>query len=694
MVRDIHRQPFYNVPAAFDTESSSFYDGGEKRSCMYAWMFTADDNGVVCLGRTWDEYVTLMDALAYYGDTAIVPIYVHNLQWDFQFIRRWSAWERVFAISNRRPVYARTNTGVEYRCSYILTNYALDTVAKNLHRHSFRKMIGDLDYDLIRHSGTPLTDAEIGYCVHDVLIVCAHIAEQIDENGNICGIPLTATGYVRRYVKRMCLRDPDVPKKQDRTAARYRDSIRDLTLTADEYAALKRAYAGGYTHASAWHVPRWFDGEQIDVINENVTSLDETSAYPYALVSVPMYPMSHATVADDVFHAALPCDRFDWYINHFACLFDIVFDGLEATFPHDHYISEYKCRFIGDVTVDNHRVVSADRCAMTITEQDWCIIRDTYTWRSATIGVFRWYRRGYLPKPIIASILSLYAQKTALKWVKGREAEYQHAKEGINSVYGMMVTDIVRDSYQYTGDEWQPVQHADVEKMIEKYNAGSGRVLFYPWGVWCCAIARKNLWTMIIESGPDHVYSDTDSEKMLHYERHKDAVERYNTRCIRLLDYMCDTLGFDRSMTRPKTINGVEKPLGVFDYECTYKRFKTLGAKRYLVENQDGSMVLTVSGLKKQKTIDYLRKKYGDNTAVFHAFNNHMIVPAEHTGKMTHTYIDSETQGIVTDYRGIPGEYHELSSIHLEKQPYEMQIMQDYIDFITSVVLEREEIET
>ena len=55
------RHKMLNVPCAFDIETSSFYINDEKNGCMYCWQFGL--NGLTLLGRTWDEFVELIDYL-------------------------------------------------------------------------------------------------------------------------------------------------------------------------------------------------------------------------------------------------------------------------------------------------------------------------------------------------------------------------------------------------------------------------------------------------------------------------------------------------------------------------------------------------------------------------------------------------------------------------------------------------------
>ena len=89
-----------------------------------------------------------------------------------------------------------------------------------------------------------------------------------------------------------------------------------------------------------------------------------------------------------------------------------------------------------------------------------------------------------------------------------------------------MVTDIIKDTYTYT-DDWD-IDKVKPAEAIERYNYSRKRFLFYPWGVFCTAYARRNLWAGILEFGDDYIYSDTDSIKCLNIDKHMDYVNKYN----------------------------------------------------------------------------------------------------------------------------------------------------------------------
>lgn len=658
-----------NVPCAFDIETTSFYNicngHNEKAATMYCWAFGID--GYVIIGRTWSEFMGMMQKIEQkldlnYGKRLI--IYVHNLSYEFQFIRKYFAFEKVFCTKNRTPIYAITKTGLEFRCSYILSCLSLEKVGENLLKYKVQKLVGNLEYDKKRHCQTPLTQKEVDYVANDVRVVMAYIKEQIEQNGTIAHIPLTNTGYVRRYVRNNCFFEDGKPTKKSLKRYKYRELLNKLTIEDDEYRQLKRAFLGGFTHANPFYT---------DKIVKNLTSYDFTSAYPSVMLSE-YFPMSKGEIVK-----IKNKEEFEKNLKCYCCLFDVRFTGLESHHIYDSYISRAKCTSIkSPYIVQNGRIVSAQEVTLTITEQDYIIIKKMYKWDKMEIANFRRYLKDFLPKDIILSILELYKGKTELKGVKGKEQEYQMKKGMLNSVYGMCVTDIVKDDIIYDGGQWK-TEKANLSECIQEYNNSRNRFLFYPWGVWITAYARKNLFTGIFECNDDYVYADTDSIKIINAENHKEYFRNYNNFILQKIYRVLDYYNISRDAITPKTKDGKIKPMGVWDDDGHYVRFKTLGAKRYMTENDDGQINITVSGLNKQKTVPYLLDKYGGK--VFENFTANLFVPGDYTGKMTHTYIDAPCDGVMIDYLGNVGQYHEESYIHLEKSDYDLSISEEYADY-------------
>lgn len=653
---------YYQIPCAFDIETTSFYEGEDKRAIMYVWMVSL--GGYVVCGRDWESLLYCLNRVSEYcglSKDIRLCVYVHNLAYEFQFIRKRFNWLKVFALEQRKPVYCLCDLGIEFRCSYLLSGYSLERLGNGLNKYKVNKLVGNLDYSKPRHALTPLDDDEWSYCVNDVLVVTAYIQERIEQDGSIQDIPITKTGYVRRYCKRNCL---GTSKHRD---MKYRRMIHSMNLDVDEYGMLKRSFQGGFTHANAYYSGRVVHG---------VSSYDFTSSYPTVMISE-KFPMSSGERIDIVSREA-----FETNIKRYCCMFDIEFIGIYSAVLYENYLSMSHCRGVINAVVNNGRIVSADRLVTTITEQDFMIIQKLYQWESMSVGKFIRYKKDYLPTPFVKSVLSLYADKTTLKGVKGSEVEYMLKKEMLNSCYGMTVTDICRDEITYSDDEWGE-DTPDIEKAINKYNDAHSRFMFYPWGVWITAYARRNLFTGIVSCGTDYVYSDTDSIKILNPAKHRDYIERYNETITHQLEKAMNHHGLDVSSIAPKSKDGKEKPLGVWDYEGTYMDFKTLGAKRYLTRDDSGYH-MTVAGLGKRDGLKWILFN-DDMKNPMDQFSNDLHVPAGHTGKMLHTYIDDVKRGTIVDYMGVSCEYEELSAVHLESIDYSLSIGATYADYLLGI---------
>lgn len=668
-VRTNKKVTYLNIESAFDIETTSLKIQEQKSGFMYIWMFGIGYGQPVYYGRTWEQFIKLCKMLQEVyklNDEKRLVVYVHNLGYEFQFMRKYFTWDDVFSVDERKPIKALCSYGIEFRDSYILSGYSLAKTAENLQKHHIKKLTGDLDYSLIRTQNTTLTPKEMGYCNNDIEVVTAYIAEQIEQYGDITKIPSTNTGRVRSYVRSNCYYTKKNHRKTSRGKYyRYRKIMNDLTLNKKEYKMLKRAFMGGFTHANAS-----YSGKTLD----NVSSIDFTSSYPAVMLSE-QFPMSRGKEVK-----ITSIKHLEWYCQRFCMLFDVKLVNVKSKINQENYISESKCCRLENPVINNGRVFSADMLAMTITDVDYDILKQCYTWDSIEVANVTRYFKGYLPKAIIESILKLYENKTVLKGVAGKEVEYLLSKGMLNSVYGMAVTDIVKDEHTYI-DAWD-VEPADIEESLQKYNESKNRFLYYPWGVWVTAYARKNLWTGIIAVGNDYVYSDTDSIKMKNYDAHLDYVNWYNIQVKQKLEMMCNNYKIDPKKLEPKTQNGVKKLIGVWDYEGTYNRFKTLGAKRYLVE-KDGKIALTCAGLSKQNGVHYMMEKCNnDIEKVFKMFNDELYIPAERTGKMTHTYIDDKQEYLVQDYQGHDSFISVESGIHLEPCDFTLSISKQYGKFL------------
>ena len=661
---------YYNIPCAFDIETTSLTQQGEKYAFMYVWQMGIKD--YLFYGRTWDEFLQALaiirDSLQL-SETQRIIIYVHNLSYEFQFMRKYLEWAEVFSIDERKPLKALTSMGIEFRCSYVLSGLSLALTAKNLTSHKLEKLTGDLDYSLVRHYNTPLSKQELKYCEYDIKIVLAYIQEQIDEYDTIIKIPLTNTGRVRNYVREKCFYGFK-PKKDFTKYQKYHAIMDCLQLTVDSYKMLKFCFQGGFTHANYMKV-----GNTL----ENVHSIDFTSSYP-AVMLTELYPMSKPKLLGDV-----ACETMlqNMNLKYKGFMFIARFTNIHSI-RNEMYISEYKCSLCKKLSSNNGRVHSAEELTTAITNIDFNIIKHCYQWEKVEFFHVYEFSLDYLPKPIIKSIIELYKNKTTLKGVEGMENEYLKSKGMLNSVYGMSVTDIVRETIIYE-NEWGK-EPPDIETAIDNYNKSKQRFLYYPWGVWVTAYARKNLWTGILSMQDDYIYSDTDSIKFQNINNHTWYINKYNSMLEQKLKAMCKHYNIPFSDLKPKTIKGKEKLIGVWDYEGSYKYFKTLGAKRYIYYTD--SLHITIAGLGKTNGAKYLENLSGGKIdKMFKCFNDELYIPADYTGKKTHTYIDDLMEIDVLDYEGNKSRIISKSGIHLEDCDFTLSLSRQYENFLKTFAL-------
>ena len=466
-----------------------------------------------------------------------------------------------------------------------------------------------------------------------------------------------------------------------------------MTLEPSEYIELKECFQGGFTHANAHRVQK---------LCMKVGSFDFTSSYPAVMVAE-KFPISKGR-----FLGLVELNYILDNIDTNGYMFRLKIWDLAPKIDCDHPISFSKCRHasLKDELLDNGRIIYAEYLETTCTEQDLLTYMEFYSWTKIEIYDCYEYTKQYLPRPFVETIFKLYKDKTELKDVEGREVDYMIAKAMLNALYGMTVTDIVREELFYddshvdqdnrsmpfysnydemeklSPEEQKKAEEAFLVEQITRYNNNPYRFLFYVWGVWVTAYARRNLFSGIKHCNKDYIYADTDSIKILNPEKHMSYIEDYNAQITEKLKQACEFHEFDFSLTKPKNIHGEEKPLGVWEFEGIYDEFMTLGAKRYMWLKDD-RWNLTVAGVNKKSGMNYLLKRAKEeNKSPFDFFNMDLIFPATDSGRNVLTYIDTPMSGTITDYYGIVAEYEELSGIHMESTDYSLNPMKNFLDYL------------
>lgn len=569
----------------FDIETSTIEKtDGSFEGFMYHWQVCID--GYVCFGRTWKEFLTFLRkmnrALKNYDDKHKLLCYIHNFSYEFQFLYSWIKLQDVFAIDKRKPLKAVSKDfNIEFRCSYLLSNMNLKKFIENTPNAHYFKGTGDLDYKKVFTPKTPLTMCELGYCYNDVMGLYEAIIYLLKED-TLESIPLTSTGYVRRE----CRNNMRKNKKN-------RKQFLDLKLDDKLYQLCKDAFRGGNTASNRY---------KTNFINYDVSSYDMSSAYPYAMISglYPITPFQEETIAS--------LDMLDDYNNCYCTLAYYSFENVKLKkgipFPYIPYSKciefiapSYEGIFKGKEYCYNGRVLEADFIKIAMTNYDYQIFINQYDYDEDNVRVedFYYSHKGFLPKELTDTVIEFFMLKSQLKGIKEKEYEYMKSKNKLNSLYGMIVTDIIRQENLFN-DEWKKGENSTLDDYYNKRN----NFLTYQWGLFVTAICRTNLQKAIDKIGLDCVYIDTDSVKYV--GKHDEVFEDINQEMVEWCT-LNDIINYVK-------VGNHKYFLGLYDKEKGYDEFVTLGAKKYAF-NQNGKIGITVAGLNKKTGAKELEQKGG-----------------------------------------------------------------------------------
>lgn len=561
---------YKNIITAFDIETSYIEEIGQ--ASMYIWQWQFGDKYTV-IGRTWEEFSKFVDkicrAVKYRNENTKLVVYVHNLSYEFQFLRTVYPFQEdeVFCVDERRILKCTMHDALEFRCSMLHSNMSLGQFTEKMGAEHTKLSGDEFDYSKRRYPWTPMTDRELQYCINDVLgLVEALDIEMKSDHDNLYDIPLTSTGYVRRDAKAVMV-------------GPYLRQVRRMLPDIRIYHLLRQAFRGGNTHANRYYV---------DKTLPNVKSWDRSSSYPDVICNCE-FPMSPFIYLEGPIDSEFLLELIQR--RHKACIIhlSITLARIRDDYNGCPYLSISKCDPIYRFDNDGGRVLWADYLETVCTDIDYKIILDQYDGDIKILEV-AYAKYDMLPKPFRELVIDYYKRKTSLKNVAGEEVYYEKAKNKLNALYGMCAMDPVRYTIKFCEDRGYYLDQQVEEDILDKYNEKA--FLPYQWGVWVTAWARYWLQQGIDLVGTGFVYADTDSVKYI-----GDADWTDLNRLIR------DTSYTNRAYA--KDPQGIRHYMGVYEQEHSYDYFRTLGAKKYVTQIGD-KLKTTIAGVVKSKGGDEL----------------------------------------------------------------------------------------
>lgn len=636
-------------------KSQKYYRECIKFSLCYIWQFSINDN--IFYGRTLEDFADFLHELELY-EPHKKTIYVHNLAYEFAFLINVLKFDYVFARDKRKPIFCTYST-YEFRCSYFLTRMSLDTWAHEK-KLPVKKLVGNLDYTVLRTPLTKLTTLELDYCFHDVLVMYYGLLQYKDKYLHVIDIPYTQTGEVRQEVRKRM----NIPSE-----LKYRQRcIALIPPTLSEYKRQVDIFAGGYTHASCIYSNR---------VIHDVDSWDIASSYPIVMV-LEKFPMTK-------FEKVTPCEKY-FNSDKWAFMITIKVEKLKSK-RFNTWLSFSKCKEIKNYKLDNGRVISADYCMVSMTNVDYDIFKQCYTCDTIDIIDFRVSKVGYLSDTFVKYVLELYNNKTQYKGLDEYIATYSQSKQYINSMFGMMVTRIFTDDITFNADchKWEKelLNNASyLDKISHERKKISKVFSAYQFGAWVTAYARRNLWLGILALDRYTIYCDTDSIKCT--QNDSTFFETYNANIERRSNERADMLNISRDKFIPKDRFGIEHRLGIFDYEGTYYDFKTLGAKKYIYGGLYDKFAHVEKKPRKElhMTVSGVRKKAVEQINKIDDFKDSLVFDVEHAKKLLMTYVDD--MQTITWNKGKYDQYtaHYKHGIVAQPTTYSMSMTTEYLQLI------------
>lgn len=679
----VYETGYVSTAFSFDIETTSFYSVkyNENLACMYCWQMGLEKE--VIYGRTWKEFIRVLDLVNdAIPEKARIFCWIQNASFEWQFLKARLDWNTkdghpdIFAKTTRDILYFRYKK-IEFRDSMALTAMPLKAYQKNFNL-SIGKLDGDLDYKLRRHYKSKMTNREIAYCINDVQVLTEWVHKYINPvyMENDIPVPLTSTGIVRSEIKAEFAKLEKDEKKRLRNRLRNAQPSREIYLLWRNF-----LFRGGFVHANASMCN--------DVLSYEsdmwATSLDLKSAHP-AQMLFEKFPWKFNRVNKTLFTQVLNEAR-DGEYSFFG---NFIFKNIRTKTWHS---LESKNKIIEEkeAVYENGRLVTAKEIKVCLSDIDFFNYEDMYTWESCECTLLYQARYEALPD---------YVRKVVMKYFELKETskadpmQYNLAKRKLNACFGMAATSLPEREIVYNPYK----NELELSEMTKTYDELTRYLVMLPqWAIWIAAYTRRCIVRSICEGatinnngGIDSIYYDTDSNKILNFEKHKTWFDKFNAEQEKKVREM-ECYDFDRRHFLK---------IGQFEYEYTTHKLKVLGAKRYMaLYFKDGEEILqvTVAGMVKGSFEKYMkqlnderRKKGLPELDIWEEFKDNLTMPPPWSEKQAAIYYDDYFCDDLTDYNGVTASVDEKSCCAIIDVPFSMNLETEFIERIETLRHERE----
>ena len=670
----IRKVNFLKVGSGFDIETSKIdLKNEEYTGYCYHWQMSFNKETIG--GRSLDTmlyfFQWLIQRLKQLEKAPKLLIFDANLGYEFQYCKKY--WQQLgmsdlFTKEKRNPLTLTLGEQLVFREAIGLFGHNLEQIAK--YYSDVKKLKGDLDYNKVILSHTPMQPKEIQYCENDVQILSS-LGNYVFNNyfGKKPSLPMTSTGIIRAKIKR----------RIGKNIRQVKEEVRANLPTEEIYQLFRKfLFKGGICGTNSVYTDR---------ILTNVVCADYTSDYP-ACMNHYNFPMGKCEECGT--------DEFlkEKNIPYIAL---ISFKNVMARTTHS-LMSSHKCINLHDMldgivnsTIENGRIFRTDEMVLLLNDVEFKSFIKAYKFDTQTSMVLRCWKfekYGKLPRYVLDVLNEEYIKKAELKESGNTESiEYKDSKASVNGIFGMMCTAIFMDEWDFEGSE---IEIAGTKSFDE---ATKGMFLSPFWGFWITSYARSLLIDAITRYPDAVIQYDTDS--IYFWDEHPDApklrdfIRTYNERMFKLNDAIFDN-------------NPHFRDLGAWEVEKPFKRFKGLGSKRYAYQKENGTYSFVVSGCRKVKvkdgivdytsddaveisTIEFQHMHTGNGMDIFDFFSDGMHIDKNHSMKLSSTYVDEEHELDYADFNDNIEHIVCPSAVVLNPTEFTMGLAQAHIEFLRTV---------
>lgn len=593
--------------------------------------------------RTNKEIMDFFENLNNSTDERVI-CYVHNLSYEYSFLAGMikEKYGNLYDIesgsipsdyfmgdSPRKPfkVVFPALPNIEFRCSYKILNKSLAKVGESI---GLPKLDKQDNYqstytpvDILPQEEYTYNKRDIEVTLYGVMYMARQGKDWFAKDTNDLAKIYSVTSYNKLCVQAM------MGNRNTRYFRNHNIALKPQNMK--EYSILDKAYVGGYTHANLYYN---------DVDLADVHSIDLTSAYPSNMVGF-KYPTKMIKGTYKMYSQMQKVYDKVGFIGLFKfrnikCVNDM------------SYISRSKCITISkDCMLDNGKVLKATELTLYINEVQYALIKKLYTYDDCLVDddnllIMSKYKA--LPKYYTDCIYQYAKTKTKLKHklenLKEGSEEYistayelMKIKNILNGLYGTHGMRYIRPELVYDGQKYNLKNPTNCEEMLEK---SKNKYFDLVIAIYTTTYTHKVLFNAIQylqDKDCEIVYCDTDSIKFfadnVTSEKVKIWVQEINAK-------MVDEIENPQGLKFNKDFGFIS-----FDYEKCYKKFKTLGAKKYTYQLQDGYIGVTIAGV--PKTFEkWINKQYrrGRMSYPFEWFVSDSTIPHTITNKLTTNYQD------------------------------------------------------